>query len=328
MMVAVTTLKAYTAADILTKVWRESPKSPVIHPPFPDFLQADPIVLAPQESPDHKWHLFAHGVAGLYHHVSKDGYTWKLASLVGWLMERPWIYQENGIYYLFYEQVYNAHHFPYYDSTLECRSSHNLYHWSKPTTILTPTLPWHRTKNTVGNVCSPSVIKVGSEYRLYYSAGLTYLPECRFCEPKSIGYATASHILGPYTLTPNPITKKVYQKTVYPHPKNPNKPYSWTPSVRVHALKRGYLGISPFYWYDAKLKKSRADVRISYSPNGHDWNQEYFSKPIISPNKPWKKSHAYVGSIALAGKTLRMYYNARNGWLWGREAIGLNTIKL
>jgi hypothetical protein len=50
---------------------------PIISPPKFTPLLADPTVLLPNETPDKKWHLFAHTVFGIQHYVSENGIDWK-----------------------------------------------------------------------------------------------------------------------------------------------------------------------------------------------------------------------------------------------------------
>lgn len=39
--------------------WVDYPANPLIEPPAPEWLIADPAVLLPEQSSDHRWHLFA-----------------------------------------------------------------------------------------------------------------------------------------------------------------------------------------------------------------------------------------------------------------------------
>lgn len=314
--------------DIISKVWRDHHVNPVIHPPFPDVLLADPIIITPQESPDKTWHLFAHGVFGLYHYTSPDGLAWSRRPMfVGWGHLRPFIYIEKGTYYLFYEKIFNVHRFPFYDSRLELKSSTDLINWSKPTVIVNPSNKWHKTKNKVGNIGSPWVIKVGRRYRLYISTGLVHMRECRFCEPRNIGYAIANKISGPYKVAREILNHKVYPQSTYPSETKKQRSYRWPVSVRLFRLKDGYLGLMTMYFLDKLIGKSRTEMRLVSTKNGLDFTSLH-DHPIISPDQVWKKSHVYVGYLTKVGKQLRIYYNARNGWLFGREAICLSVTKL
>lgn len=318
-------LDSLTVKEVLNKSWSDFKGNPVINPAFPDPLLADPVVLQPHESPDNRWHLFGHGAFGMYHYNSLDGISWsKRPKFLGWFMLRPYIYQEDGIYYLFYEQLTTVLTFPFYDSRIEMISSSDLKNWSKPKIILKPSLPWHKTENKTGNVCSPSVSKIGNKYVLHYSGGLVVVPECHFPEPVSFGVATSTSPSGPFKVEKEPLNLKIFKEGSYPS-NDREKSYMWPPSFRPFKVKDGYVGLVTMYYFDKEICKSRTDMRFISSKDGISWNLDSMNKTIIGPDKPWKKSHAYVGFLTRVGDELRIYYNARNGWFWGREAIGLNT---
>lgn len=319
------TLETLTIKEILDKSWSDFKANPVINPPFPDPLLADPVVLQPHESPDDKWHLFGHGAFGMYHYDSLDGISWsKRPKFLGWFMVRAYIYHENDTYYLFYEKITTPWKFPFYDSRIEMISSKDLKKWSKPKIIIKPTLPWHKTGNKVGNVCSPSLSKIGNKYVMHYSGGLVIVPECHFPEPKNFGVATSHDISGPYELEPEPLSLKILGEEAFPT-SDRSKPYRWTPSFRPFKVKDGYIGLLTMYMRDEKLPESRCDIRFISSKDGFNWDIKTIHRPIIIPIRDWKKSHTYVGYLTRVGNELRIYYNGRNGWFFGREAIGLST---
>jgi hypothetical protein len=66
--------------------------NPLITPPFPEFLIADPTFLPPDQSPDGKWHLFAHGIMlGIHHFRSDDGVAWRRVGRLFWASVSDWI---------------------------------------------------------------------------------------------------------------------------------------------------------------------------------------------------------------------------------------------
>ena len=75
--------------------------APIISPPKFTPLLADPTVLLPNETPDKKWHLFAHTVFGIQHYVSENGIDWKKNKIVKRAAMRPFIYKEGNQFYLF-----------------------------------------------------------------------------------------------------------------------------------------------------------------------------------------------------------------------------------
>ncbi len=296
--------------------WREHPKNPLIQPPFPSPVIADPSVLTPDESPDRKWHLFAHSIFGVHQYLSDDGIRWqKRPGIASFLSVRPSVFKETGTYYLFYEKLKKVYKFPYYDSHIEVRESSDLVHWSSPKMILEPTLPWHKSPPSSGTTSNPFVVKIDGTYLLHYSAGLMRIPDTLFNEPAATGIAKAKQILGPYRFDPNPIsrTEKLDERAspsanrVYPQGGN------------------NTLGLQTYLYLDGD-HKSRAALRLLKSTDNKKW--AVVTDPLVAPKKGWKKSHVYVGDLKKYQGEYRIYFNARDGWRWGIERIGLLIGKL
>lgn len=298
------------------KRWIDHPDNPLIRPPFPEWLIADPTVLSAVDAPDGKWHLFAHGLIGIYHYCSYDGIHWQKArGIISFLSLRPFIYHENKKYYLIYEKLNAPFHLPFYNSHLELKSSTDLVHWSRPKILLKPRFSWHKTKNKVGNLGNPSLVKVSGEYRLYYSSGLIQFPDTFFCEPGFQGIATARKISGPYVPHKKPFLRK-------------NKvSIKFKSATRVSNTSQGFLGLQTFFQTNPLSHLSSSALHFSFSKDGLKWKTD--KKPIIAPGLAWKKTHVYVGSqIIDFNHKERIYYNARDGHgLFDRETIGLATAK-
>jgi predicted GH43/DUF377 family glycosyl hydrolase len=297
------------------KTWVDHPSNPLIKPPFPEWLIADPTVLPAKEAPDGKWHLFAHGLLGIYHYRSYDGVRWqRVGGIISFLALRPFIFHEKGKYYLFYEKLSAPFGFPYYNSHLQQRSSTDLLHWSQPKTLLKPKYSWHKTKNKIGNLGNPSLVKTSGTYRLYYSSGLISFSDTFFCEPGYQGVATAKKITGPYHLIKKPLIKKGSAKLL-------------KSTTKVVSTDKGFLGLQTLFRTNLLSRASSSAIHFSFSSDGIKWVT--VKKPIITPNAPWKKTHVYVGSyVKKENGKRRIYYNAReNRGIFGREMIGLATSK-
>ena len=59
--------------EVAALTWSWDPGSPLIGPPFPSPVLADPTFLPPDATPDGRWHLWAHSLLGVHHHTSDDG---------------------------------------------------------------------------------------------------------------------------------------------------------------------------------------------------------------------------------------------------------------
>lgn len=296
--------------------WVDHPSNPLIKPPFPEWLIADPTVLSAADAPDGKWHLFAHGLIGIYHYHSYDGIHWqKVRGVVSFLSLRPFIYHEKKEYFLIYEKLNAPFNFPFYNSHLEIKRSTDLVHWGQSRILLRPRFPWHKTKNKIGNLGNPSLVKVGGRYRLYYSSGLVQFPDTFFCEPGFQAIATARKITGPYIPQKKPFLRKVSVSSKFKS------------ATRVSSISKGFLGLQTFFRTDPFSHLSSSALHFSFSKDGLRWKTD--KKPAIIPGIPWKKTHVYVGAlIKNLNRGKRIYYNARDGHgILSKETIGLATSK-
>ncbi|MEW6776726.1 MAG: glycosyl hydrolase family 43 [Bdellovibrionota bacterium] len=286
--------------------FEDFPGNPIIEPPGPEWMIADPTVLPPDDSPDGKWHLFANSLRGIHHYTSENGYEWR--RLGGPLFPglRPCIRREKDTFYLFYELYVR---FPV--SHMVARSSPDLRRWSEPAHLLKPSLPWEgKIPAANGN---PSFVSGPFGFRLYYSASAIWLPDCLFIEPRHIGVAEAESILGPYRKRPEPILS--------PDPKEPFRNFG-AGAIKVFLENGKFIGLNNGIYKDAE-GRSRSAILVLESSDGFSWKKAR-EKPIIQPEGDgWKKALVYALDLVRHGKELRLYYNARSGWFVGSERIGV-----
>ncbi len=82
-------------SDFLSLKWKEE-ESPLIQPPLGSPIIADPSFLGPEDSPDQRWHLFAHSIWGIHHYVSDNGLAWQKRELVVRHAMRAFVLKHNG----------------------------------------------------------------------------------------------------------------------------------------------------------------------------------------------------------------------------------------
>lgn len=302
--------------DQYLKNWIDHSENPLIEPPFPEFIIADPTVALPTESPDGKWHLFANSLLGIHHYTSNDGIRWERErKMFGGL--RPYLYKDFDIYYLLYEY----YTLPPIRSCIALRFSTDLRKWSEPKIILEPSLPWECRGNIVRTCGNPCLIRIkGGRFRLYYSANLVFLPQLGFCEPLHIGVAEASDIDGPY--------KKLEKPVLSPSKESPYR------NLGAGAIKVIYDEESDTFYgfnngiYKDLSGKTRSSIMLLSSKDGINWSEVY-SEPIIFPEgSGWKKALVYQLDVKKVGDEMWLWYNARSGWRFGKERIGLAISKL
>ena len=301
--------------DLARLSWHEHPDNPLLRPPFLSPLLADPTFLPPAETPDGRWHLFAHSLFGIHHYVSADGLSWKRegATLVRNAL-RAFLLRDGDTYRLYYEKcrlMLPIVPLPWV-SHVEVRSSPDLVRWSAPEVVLRPSLPWHHEPGRGSAVSNPCVVRAGGGFRLYYSAGLVFLPDCGFCEPRFIGLAEADSPLGPFRPSPEPLFGPT--------------PERWcnagAGSMKVVALEDGFAGFQNGIYLD-EAGRSGSAIRLLGSQDGRAFTP-LREEPIIAPSTGWKRSHVYALDVRQVDGRWILFFNARNTWHWtrGREAIG------
>lgn len=297
--------------------WEENGNNPIISPPFPSPLIADPTFSPPKKRGD-IWHLFAHSVMpntslfNILHYVSHDGFNWKrVPGIVMRSALRPYLFFEKEQIFLLYERI--VRFLPFYFSQIEVITSFDFYHWTRPVTILTPSLDWHKYNDKALTVSNPCLIKEKDVYRLYYSAGLVYLKDCRFYEPLYIGCAISKNILTPFSPSDAPVI-------------SPNFDDRWlnlgAGSMKVIKIKDEFFGFQNGIYWNFESNHSGSAIRVWVSLDGYDWRL-LSNDPIIKPEgNGWKRTHVYANDVREVDGNYVMYFNARSGWLFGRERIG------
>ncbi len=302
--------------DFLAARWEEYKNNPLIEPPFPSPIIADPTFLPPSNTPDGRWHLFAHSLLGIHHFLSDDGLRWhRLPGAVCRGSLRPFIHAEGGSYYLFYEKVLALRPCR---SHIECRQSPDLARWGKPMVVLEPSLNWHREETRHGAMGNPCLVKEEDGYSLYYSAGLVFLKDCKFSEPKYIGLARSATLIGPYHPLPQPL--------ITPTPGGALDNLG-AGAIKVLKLEDGYVGFQNGIYWNSQINHSGSAIRTLTSPDGRSWIPSS-EKPLLKPEEGWKKSHVYALDVKPVGDSLYLYFNARSGWVLGKERVGLALGKL
>lgn len=310
-----------TAAGLARATWCLDARNPLVRPPFPSPILADPTFLPPAETPDGRWHLFAHSLFGIHHHVSSDGIAWRRRDRVCGNALRAFLYREGDVYHLLYERcrlMLPMLRSRWY-SQIEMRSSTDLERWSVPTVLLRPSLAWHREPGGGAAVGNPCLLRTARGYRLYYSAGLVRLDDCGFDEPRHIGVAHADAMTGPFTPEPDPLLS--------PEPDDPFANLG-AGAMKVLASDDGFVAFQNGIYWDPVARHTGSAVRLLGSADGLGF--EPLGPPFLRPGAGWMRSHVYAVDVRCVDGEVHLYFNARSAWHWlaGREAIGRATAAL
>jgi hypothetical protein len=293
--------------------WRDHPDNPLVEPRWWSWIAGDPSVLPPRHSPDGAWRLFCNNVQGIYQYVSDDGLRWRLEQRVDPLGFRAWVVPWQGRTHLYYQRFHRM----FRRSVMVHRSSDDLRAWSEPRTVLHPELPWEGAH--VSNACVLPAPEGGLWQ--YYSADQVYLKDMGFSEPKHISRAWAPAPEGPWTKLGEPI--------LGPEPGHRFRD-AGAGAMKVYdgLLDGHYAGFQNGIYKDAQGRSASA-ILLLRSRDGLCW-EEHPDNPILAPSgdEPrWRRAHVYQMDVTRVGDALWMYYNARDGWMIGRERIGLAVLE-
>lgn len=307
-----------TRSQIAQIVWQVHEPA-LIEPPFPSPIIADPTFLPPESAPDGAWHLWAHSMFSLNSYRSADGIAWHRGKPVTRSALRAQILSSAEGLDSGYRLTYEKSRFfvPFvrpWRSWIETRTGSDLRLWSDPEVLLRPSLAWHRSGRVGESVSNPFLIRIDDRWRLYFSAGLTMVPDCGFPEPTHVGVAEANSPSGPFTVLPDPILS----------------PGDGPANLAAGALKvlraaDGWVGFQNAITYDGQ--RSASAIWVLGSDDGLSWSV-LADRPALGPGGPkWRSTHVYALDVRDTSVGPRMYFNARNGYHWtrGRERIGLAT---
>ncbi|MCC6763651.1 MAG: glycosyl hydrolase family 43 [Deltaproteobacteria bacterium] len=311
-----------TVDEFTRLVWRGVDDAPpVLTPPLGSPLIADPTFLLPHETPDGRWHLFAHSIFGVHGFTSDDGVRWSRPRLAVRHAMRPYLLRAEGLYHLFYER-YPVFRLPLaaipgmrWRSWIEHRSSADLRHWSRPAVALAPSLGWHRAQGRGASVGNPTVVRGERGWRLHYSAGLVRVPDCGFDEPLHLGIAHGETIAGPYLSEPRPVLS--------PSRADPRANLG-AGAMRVLRLADGFVGLQNGIAWDASARRSSSAISVRRSADGRRWEYAH-PEPIVAPTTGWRARFVYACDARRAANgRWHLYFNGRDRapLLAGREAIG------
>lgn len=304
-------------AGFAALTWRLDDRNPLIGPPWPSPVIADPTFVVPEDGPDGRWHLFAHSLLGIHHYTSPDGVAWRREGTVVRNALRARLVRDGDTFHLLYEKpraMLPIGPLPW-ASRIDLRSSRDLVTWTRPRTLLRPSLGWHEEPGRGRAVGNPCLVRTEDGWRLYYSAGLVFLEDCGFCEPRYVGVAEAPALAGPFVPHREPLLA-------------PDPAGRWTNlgagAVKVLAVTDGWVALQNGIYRDPATGHSGSAVLLRDSADGLVWSPAR-PAPVLAPGSPgWMRSHVYAVDVGLRGEELLLYFNARNGWHWrqGRESIG------
>lgn len=299
--------------------------NPIIRNFGGSFTAADPSVLTPAQSHDGKWHLFCHTFFGVYHMASQDGLHFARPEKVVPRAMRPNINRLGDRYFLFYERTKsllgNALSLVggKWRSEIFVTESDDLKSWTRPQRVLGKTRAFEADERGQA-LSNPFLLPMGETFRLYYSCGQTYIPDCGFCEPTYINYAESPHPANGYVARETPILRP-----------DKNDPHLNLCSgcIKVYKLRDCYIGLQNGIFEENG--KSHSAILLLRSEDGIHFD---FQKVLLTPQmcggNDWMAQYVYACHLVRYENRLQLYFNARNTAhpLKGRECIGVYEARL
>ncbi len=330
-------------AEFLSIRWTE-PGEPLIEPPPFSPIIADPSFLFPAETPDGDWQIFAHSAFGIHRHSSPDGLSWKHRGIAIKNAMRAFVrpLPEDG-YALYYESypplalaatAFPIH--PKWKSRIALSESRDLVAWSRGDVIISPDKNWATDEALGASVSNPCVIQARGEWRLYFSASLSWIEDCGFCEPLHLAMARGASPRGPFTFPPDPLSApELREEALEPAIRETGASVAEDSgtvtgllgqgSIKVVPMDDGYVGLQNKIYRDPS-GRSRSAIFILRSEDGLSWLPAR-SEPLLAPAiSGWTSSHVYACDCRFREADGRwyLYFNARDGWRigQGKERIG------
>jgi hypothetical protein len=182
-------------------------------------------------------------------------------------------------------------------------------------------------------VSNPCVVEAGSgghdgdapEWRMYFSASLSWIDDCGFTEPRYIALARGASPAGPFVPDRSPIIDPADA-----HPSGDdsigNKPSGvlGAGSMKVVRMDDGWIGLQNRIYRDSS-GRSRSAIFVLRSEDGLSWRPAS-KAPLVAPGNGWTSSHVYACDCRFreADGLWYLYFNARDGWTIaeGKERIG------
>ncbi len=169
-----------TLGELSRSAWFPFSDEPVVEKHWHLPRLGSPSVLAPESSPDGKWHLFTRTWLGIQHFVSTNGLFWTPFGRMPVGGVDPCIVSEKGRWYLFTVLERRA---------VVVQESEDLRTWSKQNTA------FEAEKNQV--IGHPRLCRLKGRWHLYYTQGENSIGRWRTI-PLSLFLSTSLSLGGPY----------------------------------------------------------------------------------------------------------------------------------
>lgn len=272
--------------------WYPFSEDPLINPKWYKPRLCDPAFFMPKDSPDNRWHMFAHNWLGIQHFISDNGLDWSEGKMIELRGHSPFIFYSKGVWYLIYEKhdstpsqlnwkEFTEKNQRISTSRIEICSTEDMVIFSKPTVLFDSTeVPFAKTSLNRPRLSRPQLFyDEKNGYRLFF--GASHIKMCDTKQKATLYFALAQSetLLGPY--------KVVNDKPLFGPDSDSDYGNLAVGGVRITPTTSGYVGFQCAFGWDKENNKSVSNLIQLYSKDGIKWETSS-RKPLISlPEKGW-----------------------------------------
>ncbi len=295
----------------------------------------DPAFLFPEESPDQKWHMFAHSWVGIHHFVSDSGIAWEPMKMVVVRGHSPFIFFDRGTWYLLYEK-HNAP-IPIVEmgfgrrlrrkerlkaSRIEMLSSNDLVMWSEPRLLLdSRDVSFASDYLEHPRVSRPQLVATDTGYDLYFGASHVVLPDTHQKVSRYFAMAHSESLAGPFVLT------NENKPLLEPMPDDADRNLA-VGSLKIVPGADGLMAFECGASWDPEAGRTITRMTMLGSLDGKTWNKVPRPPVLVHADRGW--ADGYVMGCDVRYKSDEecwyCYFSANNahaGKRWARESLGL-----
>ncbi|MGD1823401.1 MAG: hypothetical protein ACPKM0_11665 [Pleomorphochaeta sp.] len=273
--------------------WYPFTEDPILEANIRTPRLCDPTFILPKESPDNRWHLFAHNWIGIQHYVSNNGLDWESKKMIELRGHSPFIFYNKGLWYLIYEKhdstpdTLDWHEFNSKNrlsrSRIEICHTEDMENFSKSQLLFDSlNVPFANDLLKKPRLSRPQLFYDEQEgYKLFFGASHILMKDTRQKATLYFSMAKSKSLLGPYEVVNN------NAPLIMPEADDKDRNLA-VGSIRVIPIKDGgYIALECAFGWDEKNCKSISKLIQLESEDGHTWITSKRSPLLTLPNAGW-----------------------------------------